>query len=553
MYERVSGRVGAVHPPEMAMSPFALSILGLESTNRRRRRAEGETDGVRGVPGSRATRSSRRATSHYNVFQTVCTPANDSPPSYAIATSHRPSPREAAVGGEVLPGYTCTIDAEAKVLLQLESVNPLHVLSESEWRETYLVLRGTLLSFHRVKDDGPGKLLRSYTLQHAEIGLAADTSHTVLVPQSRLAHLIPVSARRRAWQKDPDLFKPVRQTVLRLRAETDQILLADSSEEHVHELIHAISASIDISHAIDERAVPRQCTVPRRRRRQRPRMDGDLTDPALLAEQERILREMYPAFAERAALTRPDLQRTTTEEVQREQVQAQAREEDDLDLSVMREDFASPNTPAPTQSMSSSQRPAMSRQTTASSVNSAFSDNMVYATSPANFNAAGKWQPPHPRTAAQVQRYARRCMPVLLAESVRASDVIICNGKRVKINWRMELLEEWELQPPSYRSHKFDSAPTNLERSKSQSSAAPSATQTSPQSSRSLLAVNADQIEPIDAGLANLELSKADTPAAGDKRSSPHPHPRETQRSADVKVPEIRYPGTEIHGVVFCF
>ena len=530
------------------MSPFALSMLGMDGMNRRRQQqAEEAADTVRAAPETRVSRPSRRATSHYNAFQTVCSTANDSPPAYAIAARHRPKPCR-AVGAESLPEYTCTVSAEAKLLLQLESINPLHVMSEGDWKETYMILRGTLLSFHRVKDGGPGKLLRSYTLQHAEIGLATDASHTVLVPQSRLAHLVPTAARKRAWKKDPNLYKPARQTIARLRLETDQLLIADSSEDGIHDLIHAISAGIDIAHAIDERGVPRQCTVPRRRRRQRVRPDGDLTDPALLAEQERIMRDMYPAFAERTDSTRPDLQRTTTEDVRTEQAQAQAREEDDLDLSVMREDFAAPASPAPNQSTTdSSVRPVVTRQTTTSSISSAFSADMIYATSPSNFTPAGKWQPPHPRTASQAQRYIRRCMPILLAESVRASDVLVSDGKRVKINWRMELLEEWELQPPTYKSHKFNNASnTSLERSKSQSSTAPSATQSSnPQSSRSVLGANADSIEPVDAGLAGLELSKLSTSVTSADEGSP-------MSASDIKVPETNQGRTEVHGVVFC-
>lgn len=543
----------------MAMSPFALSILGLETMNRRRQTETAEETAVsetaRNTPGTRMARTSRRATSHYSSFQTVCSQSHDDPPAYAIATRHKQPVRlDSDVVDETLPKYNCSIGAEAKLLLQLESINPLNGVSESEWREVYVILRGTLLSFHRVKDGGPGKLLKNYTLQHAEIGLASDTQHTVLVPQSRLAHLIPTSARQKAWRRDQDLFRPVRQTVLRLRAETDQILLADASEERIHDLIYAISAGIDISHAIDERSVPRQCTVPRRRRRQRPAISGDMTDPALLAEQERILRDMYPAFAERSAMGL-ELQRTTTstsEDAPIGSAQTPTRDEDDLDLAVMREDFAAPGTAAPTQDSGSSRRPAMSRQTTTSSFNSALSIDMIYATSPSNFNTSGKWQPPHPRTAAQIQRYARRCMPVLLAESVRASDVLISNGKRVKINWRMELLEEWDLNPPSYRSHGFKTAAdqSTLERSRSTSSQSPSATtNASPQSSRSVVGAGADKIDPIDTSLANLELSKAAT--ATDMGS---PTQTMSQRlQSEPKLQEARHPGNEIHGVMFCF
>lgn len=442
--------------------------------------------------------------------------------------------------------YTCTVAASAKMLLQLESVNPLHGVSEGEWREVYVVLRGTLLSFHRVKDDRAGRLLRSYTLQHAEVGLASDAQHTLLIPQTRLAHLIPTSARRKAWQKDPSLYRAAKQTILRLRAETDQILLAHSHDENVHDMIYAISAAIDISQPIDERSIPRICTVPRRRRRQpRQPVTSDLNDPALLAEQERIMREMYPEFAERAVI-RPDLERTATADTAGDAPVESAqdtltREEDELDLSAMRED----------QLTDSSSRPAMLRQTTTSSVSSAFSADMIYATSPHNFNSSGKWQPPHPRTAVQMQRYTRRCLPVLLADSSRASDITIFNGKRIKINWRMELLEEWELSAPAYKMHGFGKAAltgeeqAGLARTRSTTSSLPSATNAaSPHSSTSVIGAGADRIECVHTELAHLDLTKVTS--AKDQASPTHAPPLEG------KVREARHTDA-MRGVVFCF
>jgi hypothetical protein len=540
----------------MAMSPFALTILGMEAPPRRRGEHETEvptSDALHNVP----VRPSRRATSHYSYFLAGCVPASDSPPSYAIATRHKHlHSRHPNEGRETLPEYDCTVHAEARLLLQLESINPLHGVSESEWREVYVILRGTLLSIYRVKDGGAGKLLRSYTLQHAEVGLAADSQHTVLIPQTRLAHLIPTSARRKAWQKDPDLFKPVKQTILRLRIETDQILLADRSEDRIHDLIYAISAGIDISYSIDERNVPRQCTVPRRRRRQRTVLTGDLNDPALLAEQERILREMYPAFAEQqlAAAARPELQRTVTQDTTSVPLATPSREEDDLDFAIMREDFATPDRPAPTQSSETPTRPAVSRMTTASSVVSALSQDMIYATSPNNFSETGKWQPPHPRTAAQIQRYARRCMPILLAESIRASDILICHGRRVKVNWRMEMLEDWELCPPSYKAHHFkppvevEEIGAELQRSRSQASqSGSSASNSSPQSSRSVLE-RVDQIEPIDTNLTNLDLTKT---ATNLEKSSPV-RVNGVGILPDAKIEESRE-AVVSHGVIFAF
>lgn len=552
------------------MSHFNLSVMGVESIHHRRARTpieeSPESEALRSVVpaqtqdqpdttsrshahhhhhSSHARHSRPRLTSHYSAFQTSCSPSVDEPPSYAQASkSSRPAAsRSLTEGCEPLPSYSCTVGAEGKLLLNLESINPLSPVGEGEWREVYVVLRGTLLSFHRVKDGGAGKLLRTYTLQHAEVGLAPDAQHTILVPQTRLAHLIPHAVRVRAWQRDPDTFKPVRQTILRLRVETDQILLADSDEEKVHSLIYAMSAAIDISQAIDERSIPKQCTVPRRRRRQRPQY-GDLTDPALIAEQERIMRQICPQFAGTALEPTPEP--TTTGDSSNQAPQTPAREEEEIDLSMMREETA----PRPV-SNDLTTRPSAVRQTTSTTVHSTFSDDMMYATLPTNFTSSGKWQPPHNRSAAQVQRYIKRIMPVLLADAPRASDIVISRGQRMKINWRMELLEEWELQPPSYKSHAFSKEVNGLARTNSQRSASGSATNPGPQSSSSMMASENDDITPMEQGMEqgmeNLQLSKMMSNSTTNKGAT------NDSAGRTAKAPSPQHLNSDVHGVVFCF
>lgn len=559
----------------MAMTPFATSLLGLDSNDvldRRRQRNETAGDetlrpivSLRDIaPQAFEQRAPRRVTSHYNQFQTQCSPLSDPPPPYSTATARRPVSRRYFDGGnEVLPKYTCTVKMEGSLLLQLEAVNPLHGLKEQEWREVYVILRGTQLTIHKGKNGDGGKVLKTYTLQHAEVGLATDEQYTVLVPQSRLAHLIPSPARRKAWQKDPQLFRPVKQHILRLRAETDQILLGHSSEDRLHGWIHAISAGIDIAPAIDERSIPRQCTVPRRRRRQRPRPTGDVTDRRLIEEQEQILRDLYPAFAQGSESAtngnRPATSTSGHNEATEEGTQSADQDAEDLDLSAMAEESASSNssdrvsTPTTSSDSSGSGRPAVSRMTTASSLASTFSSSeMLYATNPANFAINGKWAPPHPRTAAQQLRYMRRCLPVLLIDAPRASDVLICEGKRVCINWRMDVMEAWTLQPPSYKSHDFRSQ-TQLTRTVSQRSAAILSSPATPTSSESVIDTQdgIDEVTPVESSLAGLELTKVQSavPEKGQEiesaaRAQLPAHP-------GSKVEEAH--GVQVHGVLFGF
>lgn len=242
---------------------------------------------------------------------------------------------------------------------------------------------------------------------------------------------------------------------MRLRVETDQILLAHKSEDKILDMIHEIGAGIDLAPAIDERNISKQCTVPRRRRRPNTQTSTDINNAAVVAEQERILQQMYPSFAQNSAEQNDPSTASPSASPNTTPLGTPTREEDELDLSAIREDFNEGNaltqtiSSTSTTSVSNSQRPAYSRTITATSTASA------YETAPTNFGPEGKWQPPHLRTATQIRRYVRRCAPLLMSDAVRASDIVICNGKRMRINWRHERLEDWHLQPPTYDAHDF--------------------------------------------------------------------------------------------------
>ncbi|KAK5004892.1 hypothetical protein LTR28_008354, partial [Elasticomyces elasticus] len=259
--------------------------------------------------------SAARITSYHAPFQTRCLSASDPPPSYSSATARprRPlTPRPTDNGLEPLPAYSCSVRKEGVMMLKVESKTPFEPLREASWRQVYVVLCGTQLAIHRVKNIGfgsrarpaAGAPLKRYTLQHAEVGLAADVDHAVLAPRTRIASLLPASARARAFRKDPRAFDVVKQHVLRLRPETEQILLADASEGEILDWIGCICAAIDIALPIDERSVPRPWTGYRRRRRDRTERVAAalLIDERFRLEQERILRDVYPALAGPAPL-----------------------------------------------------------------------------------------------------------------------------------------------------------------------------------------------------------------------------------------------------------
>ena len=81
------------------------------------------------------------------------------------------------------PPYTCTVQMSGVLGLKLELLSPFQASGSRDWCEVFVVLQGTQLSLHRVKnasiwskksEPSAGKLLNSYTLQHAEVGVASD-------------------------------------------------------------------------------------------------------------------------------------------------------------------------------------------------------------------------------------------------------------------------------------------------------------------------------------------------------------------------------------------
>lgn len=460
------------------MAPLAQTITGMTSivnpdSTHQRRHFSAVNQSAQSPPSQSRPNADRSRTSHYSTFQTRCAPSNDLPPTYATTArqSRFPSaPRHLDNGNEVLPKYTCSVLREGQMFMRVEKISPFQYLPKQQWRPVYVVVQGTQLCIHKVKTShfagealaSAGKLIRRYTLQHAEVGLANDVNDNILVPVSRLAHLIPAMARRKAYEKDSDLFRSDKQFTMRVRVETDQILLADRSEEVVFKWVNSISAGIDIAFPIDERNLPRQSTVPRRRRRQQRSLEAtaDVNDNRLIQEQERILSEMYPALARSVdgtgdgngdALRRLDTVQTLPESngnvLALAATNINEQENEDVDLSALAEDFAPLET--------SISRPSTTRQTTASTIATSFTASNV---NPAHFDADGKWAPPHSRSSGSQFRYARRCMPILLWDTPRASSVIICHGRRLRVNQRMDMLEEWELAPPSYDAHRFPSS-----------------------------------------------------------------------------------------------
>ncbi|KAJ4323408.1 hypothetical protein N0V94_001881 [Neodidymelliopsis sp. IMI 364377] len=398
---------------------------------------------------SRRTRPSNQQAAHqtygyHNTFHTHQQLPLGEPPAYARADDNlrylndKARTEAAAERSAALPPpYTCTVEIGGVLGVRHELLSPFHVSGQRDWSDAYVVLRGTQLSIHRAKQPGlwskskqptAGRLITAYTLQHAEVGIASDFKKTALIPKSPFAHLVPASARHKLYETDPHLFEPVREHAIRLRVETEQILLCAPSQEAMLDWVEALCAAIDISAPIEDRSEPRYRSLPRRNRRQRL-LDGaqiaaDLDSLSsldagrrIIAEQERIIRQLYPHLS-----GGQEFGNVTT-------VTADA-EVDEFDP----EDVRFPT------------RNGLTR------VSSQDDDDEE---PPSTASSDPKHDPVVRPTPSQVLRYRRRCAPVLLSTSPRVSDVVICDGKRMRINIREHSLVDYTSHPPRYDAHGF--------------------------------------------------------------------------------------------------
>jgi hypothetical protein len=264
---------------------------------------------------------------YHNTYSTHLKLPIGSPPSYACAIEPQTrrllderarTEKEVARKTPLPPPYTCTVEIEGIVGLKQELSSPFQVSGHREWNEVYAILRGTQLSLYRIKHPGllskkqqpkAGRLLRTYSLQHAEVGIASDFKKTALIPKSPFAHLVPAVARPKLYETDPHFFEPVREHAIRLRLEFEQFLLCPPTQEGMLDWVEAFCAAIDISSPLDDRSEPRYRSLPRRSRRQRILDSAQFGEHIeslssleagrrIIAQQEQIIRQLYPHLAE---------------------------------------------------------------------------------------------------------------------------------------------------------------------------------------------------------------------------------------------------------------
>ena len=472
---------------------------------------------------SSSSRASPPVMGYYNSFHTH-TRAIPHPrlPNYEAVISGRgpyrfkPSTLDEAT--DTLPPYSCSVFMQGSLAVKQELSSPFTVAYDRRWRNMHATLRGTQLLFHRSKTgplfgktyDTPqaGRLLKRYSLQHAEVGIAQDFKKTDPIPKSAFAKMVPAASRTKLYETDPHLFDPPREFTIRVRAEAEQFLMCVGSLEELLDWIEALCAAVDISMPLDERSDPRYRTLPRRNRRgQQNSHRGDNSNGGgggvnaltlrfdesgnpeanqrLVEEQERILQSLYRR-------TIGDASRGNNEEDGPRRANSPSRDDGDGDGDgdgngdPDAEDLEHPEmfltVPGNSQPVSRSGSPINGASSSRSRLRQTRSATGLSSLSGRNGNADGNslasgsveerdvydvtrgagsigrsnnGKPRSSRQIADPTRMRRRFAPNLHASSPRASDVVFIDGKRWKVIPETQTLHTWQSKPPRYNDHGF--------------------------------------------------------------------------------------------------
>lgn len=347
---------------------------------------------------------------------------------------------------ELLPAYSCDVHMETVFQMKMEIEDAVRRAEYRNWRTMVVELHGTALHIYpskkkdfgwgksrmhgpNVRPDNPswlkkGSLERSYSLQHADVGIAADYQKYVmyllvcwvfcLVPS---VILMPCRSQVRANSTSHRANNCTRRRryVIRIRAETDQFLISCVELSTFVKWLEALFAAIDVAIPIDERDFPRDQSIPRIQRLRWLR--GQLADPATNLGQS-----WDPPGASPPSILGPV-----------NVFDAQADE-----LAAGRLDIFPEGSP-----FSETEIPGLS--TPRFSTTSTRLDDVEQGT--------GKWRPRHLWSTTHDMVYAKLCYAVLLFKSPRKSNFVIFKGQRWHIDWSTGQMSR--VQPPSYGEPEF--------------------------------------------------------------------------------------------------
>ncbi|RDL40742.1 uncharacterized protein BP5553_00721 [Venustampulla echinocandica] len=308
-------------------------------------------------------------------------------------------------GQEVLPPYSCAISLENVFLRKMELEGAVHRAHDRNWYPVLATLQGTALTFHKTKSgnvfakieggtrkhDSPAgvkrvQVIKSYNLQHAEVGVAADYTK--------------------------------KRFVIRIRAEADQFLLSCHKIETFVIWLQSLFAAIDLATPLDDRDLPSDVCVPRPRRRRgnNQRNGGQGQDQDMPVADDTLLGSSdtgEESEGENLVLVTASLLATPAESPQ-----------------------SRPRSRA-------GRAPNRLLQTHGPNLQAYQHHPPSSTTNPSINPETGKWRPRHQWTPFSDMLYAKRCMAILTSESPRKSNLLIMKGKRWVVDWGSGTLRKW--------------------------------------------------------------------------------------------------------------
>lgn len=360
-----------------------------------------------------------------------------SPPGYAPPRFGYDRKGEPVVIAEAepLPQYTCDVQIEGVFNMKMEIIDTIKRAPARNWRAMFVKLEGTKLSIYSIKKDWglgrssrhgaqvfadnppwvqKGKLEKTYTLLHADVGIAAD------------------------YEK--------RRYVIRVRAETDQFLLSCIELETFVRWLDAMFAAINIAPTIDERDFPRDQSIPRRARLQYFRTGTHLTRQNSRASD---VPRPAPVIHHSAVTPRIPVRQASQGGPSSHDRQAHDIAARDV-LSQIDEarPAAAAAAAAGSQAMqpfSAADRPGHAPEPFHSRLSTtSYPNESIHP-------ETGKWRPRHEWTSAHDMVYAKLCYAVLLFRSPRKSNYVIAKGKKWFVDWTTGRMIR--VLPPGYFEH----------------------------------------------------------------------------------------------------
>ncbi|KAK8046448.1 PH domain-containing protein, partial [Apiospora saccharicola] len=340
----------------------------------------------------------------------------DEPPPAYDELGDISSPSSSSLSLSQLPQYSCDIVLDAVFRMKMEIEDTVKRAADRHWRSVFVHLCGTALHVYRVKRDwgwggrdggnsgGPGvscdnppwlrraALAKTYTLLHADVGIAADYAKYVLIY--------------------------VRRYVIRVRAETDQFLLSCVELPNFVRWLDALFAAINVAPVIDEREFPEDQSLPRVTR---PSDSSRPPRPAPVVHHS----AMTPRYPRPSSPTQPVHSHLTPED-------AASPSNSPLSLSQIPADQLTvrhrhhqnpPSSPTP------------------------FSHPVTGAAGGGN-SSSSKWRPRHEWTTTHDMIYAKLCYSLLLFRSPRKSDYVVVQGHKWCVDWTTGRMVR--VLPPSY-------------------------------------------------------------------------------------------------------